>query len=605
MSWKRVLAVATCSLGLLGACGDNLKPGALAGGAGEIWVDAPDEAVTSEQGGELVVELVLSTAPTARVLVSVTSDTPGEGIPSVNQVVFEEGDTGPKALVVRGVDDGEIDGAKDYQLIFGAAESADARFRGARPRPVQLRNLDNDVPLSTVTVSRIYDGTGRVTSTPAGLDCPGQCSADFAVGTAVTLTATAASGSRPGGWLRGGAPSFGPTLALTLDAAVPVSVSAGFVRDEVSWLAALDGAGAERLDALAANGARLYAAGDFTGATTIAGRSLANGGGRDGILIAAASASGAVSWIRTFGGSGDAHVTSVVALDNGDVLAGGWFTGQLVLDATTYTASGTGSFLVRLDENGGFLWSHHITQGPNQGIAEVGGLDDGGVVACGAGAAPIGWYDGAGGYLAATAPAGLSTCSALDKRLGGWFVAGWGGGSAQAAFASVSDDRSSTIAKVVLAASGPVIVDDVETLAGGGALVAVVEPALLGHRAVLLQVAADGTVTRNKALGASSFARSLSLLDEGSGVILAARRSEATLLVLERLELATFDVLATFRLEQPVLTTFQLAGSGARRFLLGASAVARPLPGRELTLAGALGSFFAELKLVAPALQLR
>lgn len=609
MSWNRsrkrsrsgiaALVVAVGAGGAVCACGDNIRSEA-EGGRGEIWVDAPDGAETSELGGEVVVELVLSKPPTARVIVPVSSDTPTEGIPSVDHVVFEKGDTGPKALVVRGVDDAEVDGARDYHLVFGAAVSDDARFRDAQPRTVALRNLDNDVLLGAVTVTPIYGGSGRVTSTPPGLDCPGQCSADFPVGSQVTLTATAAVGSKPGGWLRGAAVSFAPTLALEISDTARIDVSAGFVRDELAWLAALDGAGLERFDALAMSGGRVYAAGDFAGATTIAGRALPSGGGRDGVILGASAASGAVSWIRTFGGSGDAHVTSVVALDNGDVIAGGWFTGQLELDGATYTAAGTGSFLVRLvGSDGSFLWSRSITQGPHQGIAQVGGLDDGGVIACGAGAAPIGWYDGAGGYVASTSPPGMATCDALDKRLGGWFAAGWGGGPTQAAFSSVSDDHSATIAKVILPASGPVIIDDVATLAGGGALVAVVEPTATGHRAVLLRVAADGTVMTTKALGATVFLRSLSVLDEGGGSVLVARRDASSQLAVERLALATFNVSATFSLERPTVANYQLAAGGGRRFLVATSAAARPLPGRDLSLGGALGSFFAELKLPA------
>jgi hypothetical protein len=43
-------------------------------------------------------------------------------------------------------------------------------------------------------------GFGTVTSSPAGLDCGDTCSAQFADGTAVTLTATAAFGWFFGGW---------------------------------------------------------------------------------------------------------------------------------------------------------------------------------------------------------------------------------------------------------------------------------------------------------------------------------------------------------------------------------------------------------------------
>ena len=52
----------------------------------------------------------------------------------------------------------------------------------------------------TLTVSTSGTGSGTITSTPAGIACPGTCSASFASGTAVTLTATPTSGSAFTGW---------------------------------------------------------------------------------------------------------------------------------------------------------------------------------------------------------------------------------------------------------------------------------------------------------------------------------------------------------------------------------------------------------------------
>jgi len=55
-------------------------------------------------------------------------------------------------------------------------------------------------PQFTVTVSPQGAGTGSVVSTPAGINCPGTCSASFTSGTEVTLTPTASSGSTFAGW---------------------------------------------------------------------------------------------------------------------------------------------------------------------------------------------------------------------------------------------------------------------------------------------------------------------------------------------------------------------------------------------------------------------
>jgi hypothetical protein len=51
-----------------------------------------------------------------------------------------------------------------------------------------------------LTVTKSGDGTGSVSSGPAGIDCGSTCSASYAHGTSVTLTATAQLGSSFSGW---------------------------------------------------------------------------------------------------------------------------------------------------------------------------------------------------------------------------------------------------------------------------------------------------------------------------------------------------------------------------------------------------------------------
>jgi Tol biopolymer transport system component len=105
--------------------------------------------------------------------------------------------------------------------------------------PQQLINLPTDfqsvypswaggapVVKRTLTVSIAGTGSGTVTSSPAGIACPGTtCSAQFADGTSVTLTATPGAGSEFVGWSGGGCSSTG-TCQLTLSA--DTSVTAQF-----------------------------------------------------------------------------------------------------------------------------------------------------------------------------------------------------------------------------------------------------------------------------------------------------------------------------------------------------------------------------------------
>ena len=78
-------------------------------------------------------------------------------------------------------------------------------------------------PTLTVTVGG--SGSGRVTSGPAGISCPGTCSSSFAPGTKVTLTATASSGSTFSGW--SGACSGTGGCVLTMTGAHSVTASFG------------------------------------------------------------------------------------------------------------------------------------------------------------------------------------------------------------------------------------------------------------------------------------------------------------------------------------------------------------------------------------------
>jgi hypothetical protein len=67
----------------------------------------------------------------------------------------------------------------------------------------------------TLQVQLVGTGSGRVTSSPAGIDCPGTCAISVPVGTVVTLTGTAAASSHFEGW---GGGCSGLSCALTASA---------------------------------------------------------------------------------------------------------------------------------------------------------------------------------------------------------------------------------------------------------------------------------------------------------------------------------------------------------------------------------------------------
>jgi hypothetical protein len=83
-------------------------------------------------------------------------------------------------------------------------------------------NFTKNVTNVTLTVAETGTGTGTVNSAPAGIACQPTCSASFASGQAVALTATAAAGSTFAGWSGAGC-SGTAGCSVTLTAATTVT----------------------------------------------------------------------------------------------------------------------------------------------------------------------------------------------------------------------------------------------------------------------------------------------------------------------------------------------------------------------------------------------
>jgi len=90
----------------------------------------------------------------------------------------------------------------------------------------QTQNVSADfVPaFKTLRLTKAGSGTGTLISTPAGIDCGSTCSADFATGTVITLTATPATDATFGGWF-GACTGTATTCTVTLSQAKSVNAT--------------------------------------------------------------------------------------------------------------------------------------------------------------------------------------------------------------------------------------------------------------------------------------------------------------------------------------------------------------------------------------------
>lgn len=107
---------------------------------------------------------------------------------------------------------GGCSGIGNCQVTMSAAKSVTATFNAVPP---------NDYPLS---VSTAGNGSGTVTSSPAGIDCGATCSNVYPSGTQVTLAALAASGSAFAGWSGAGCSGTG-NCQVTMGAAQSVTAT--------------------------------------------------------------------------------------------------------------------------------------------------------------------------------------------------------------------------------------------------------------------------------------------------------------------------------------------------------------------------------------------
>ena len=119
---------------------------------GGITVTPVAGLVTSEAGGAATFTVVLTSQPTANVVIPVSSNNPAEGTVTPASLTFTAGNWNVvQTVTATGVDDLIQDGAVAYAIVLGAATSSDPVYSGVNPADVAVSNTDNDAAGITVT----------------------------------------------------------------------------------------------------------------------------------------------------------------------------------------------------------------------------------------------------------------------------------------------------------------------------------------------------------------------------------------------------------------------------------------------------------------------
>jgi len=128
---------------------------------------------------------------------------------------------------------GSTTSTADTFPVFNAFQSANAGGSDAF-----IAKIDSSLSTFSLTITKTGTGTGTVTSSPSGINCGSACTARFAEGTVVTLTASAGGSSLFIGW-GGNCAGSSDTCVVTMGAAR--NVTAKFVPSEYTITATVSG----------------------------------------------------------------------------------------------------------------------------------------------------------------------------------------------------------------------------------------------------------------------------------------------------------------------------------------------------------------------------
>ncbi len=119
---------------------------------------------TTEMGGTVTLSVVLTSQPTAQVMIPVSTDNPLAGVADVTGVIFDSSNWNiPQTITVTGVDNFVDDGDSVYQVMIDPMVSLDVNYSDVDLPDVQLTHLDDDTAGIVVSPT-----SGLVTTEAAG-----------------------------------------------------------------------------------------------------------------------------------------------------------------------------------------------------------------------------------------------------------------------------------------------------------------------------------------------------------------------------------------------------------------------------------------------------
>ncbi|MDH5580232.1 MAG: calcium-binding protein, partial [Betaproteobacteria bacterium] len=129
-----------------------------------ITVSPTTGLTTTEAGGSDTFTVVLTSQPTADVVVGLSSSDTTEGTVGPASLTFTAANWNvAQTVTVTGVDDAIADGDIGYTILTAAAVSSDTTYNGINPDDVSVTNTDNDTAGITVTPT-----TGLITTETGG-----------------------------------------------------------------------------------------------------------------------------------------------------------------------------------------------------------------------------------------------------------------------------------------------------------------------------------------------------------------------------------------------------------------------------------------------------